>query len=690
MKKMFHRGYFLELFRQLKTPGIVLASVLMLMNLIPLFSNGTSLMSQTLTSIPNESTMAVTMMWYVYISSLVLTFIGFNWLNHRSTSDFYHALPIKRAQIYWSTLLAIVLWMVIGHTAYAVVHACLYLATGMPFNYLSFLCVYLNMLIGALYVVGIVALSCAISGTRFVNLFAAAAILLMPRILLMVLAGFTAQKAPNVSVMKLSFLFDPSYNLFATPYMVIVGMIDQDISCFHNVFAMLYSLLHAALIAFLGCVAFKRRPSESAGMPMRSRLLQGLIRTAFGLPLLLILAYLIVSETYTLSMIVILIVFAFTFYCLYELISTKSAKRMVKAMPLFSICIGIAALYLFIPMLIGRATRAVVADENNITAFTLTNESHDYPTMLINDVKITDPEGIKIVSDAYRRTMNNDVIDKYETMTVRIHRKGRLPIERELAFTSYEQLELQMLLEKDDTYREKAAAFPHGICYFSAPGLTLSESREIGLLFAEEYNALSDRERTEIKAQASWYDGDSAFSRSYYILTVRGTCGVRSFHQRYAILDLTPKTAQRYAELLYQKANLNADDKLERYLAWMETGEGECGTVCIGNNTRMILYNTMWAYDKPESTPKDADPEYYEILMMLKNAESTQNVNEGVTVTFGEYGYDTYIYESAIYSFYETVPECRFFRLTDEQIARIEELIEQHDQRLYEAGYDKF
>ena len=687
MKRFLHRGYFIEAFKQLRTPGIVTACVLMLYHLILLFTNVSMRITNTLPTFPNQSSLAMFMMAYVYIAGLILTFIGFNWLNKRAASDFYHALPIKRSQIYWSTVLAIALWLAIGLTAYALVLVALYLFTGMPFNAFSFLCVYLNMLIGVIQIVGIVSLSCALSGTRFVNLFSAFVILFAPRALLMVLAGFIYMKAPYIPILKSCFLFNPTYNLFATPYMTLVGVISTDVLTFSNVGAMVYSLLHACLLAFLGCVAFRRRPSESAGMPMRSRFIQGVVRTAFGLPLLLILAFLLLRNNATVSLTVILIVFAFTVYCLYELISTKSAKRMVKSMPLFSICVGIAALYLFVPSLIAKASSAIVADETNITSFELAEYGTEYDDLLRQSVRIDDPQGIKIVADAYRRTVEPH--DSYigEGTTVRIHRKGGLDIVRKLVFKTYQSNQLLRMLEENDAYRTGISKFPEGARYFCVPGLTFAESRELAALFAEEYNALSDRDRAITDANANTsVILEHRFSRTCFVLLVRGSRGVQNYSERYTVTDLTPKTAQRYAELLYAKYDARAKEPIDNAVSWMETREGEVDYIRIGSNLFIDLHDTVSNWLDLDLLPVESDPEYYEILQILKGAEPCDNAEEGVIVTFGYYGdydYDALSGNAVVGSFVTgTTPSCICLKLDDGQLSRIRELMNQHNDRI--------
>ena len=715
MKRFIHRGYFLEIFTQLRTAGIVMASVLMLFNAPTLIGNATALFENNLMNVPSAESMALYMMGFIYIASLVLTFIAYNWLNHRSTSDFYHALPIKRSRIYWSTFLAVALWIAIGITGYAIVYLALYLITGMPFNYLTFLCVYLNMLIGIVHVVGVVSLACAISGTRFVNLFASFAILLVPRILLMVLALFVWMNADYLPVTRIFFLFDPSYNIFGTPYMEMVGSFASLLGESHlsvdfcSIPAMLYAAAHACLLAFLGCIAFKRRPSESAGMPMRSRLMQGAIRTAIGLPLLLILVLMLSQEEFYLSVSVLLVLFSFTFYCLYELISTKSAKRMVRAMPLFTICIAIAMLYLFIPKLIALGSESINADESNIASVELTGtgdsvysryigDGDSYLSHCRNKMRVDDPQAIRIIARAYERSVATHKTDLYDTdylYMVRIHRKNGRALYRNLRLTSTELSKLNEIVAQTDAYIEISASYPKGTQYYSAQSLTLSESREIGRLFKEEYETLSKDDRLRLSGFFEYDYRSEQFSHSFYTLIYNGVYGTNSYSGRFPICDLTPKTAQRYAEILSQKYNEHTTDELRSTMRWMETGiyskPDQYGTnpyvnyhlssIRIGNSVILRYPGTFYQNSDGKLLPKSTDPEEYEILKILLDANLTDGA-EGVTVCIGDlynssYSYG-FVYNRSLNSNVVTFN----LNLSDEQLAQIITLYEQYAARI--------
>lgn len=699
MKHFIHRGFFTEVFRQLKTAGIVMACILMLFNVGTFFTNVTAMISGRLPDIPSDSLNAVYMMLYIYVASLVLTFIAFNWLNHRSTSDFFHALPIRRTQMYRSTFLAIVLWIVIAITGYAAVHALLYLATGMPFNYLSYLCVFVNMLIGIVHVVGIVSLACALSGTRFVNLFSAAVMLFIPRALLLVLAGFTYYEARFLPVLRTSFLFDPSFNIFGTPYISILGGAAGLISGNHMTIvrftdpvAMVYSLVHACVLAFIGMLAFRHRPSEAAGMPMRSRIIQGVIRTAFGLPLLLVVVFMLLTDSFDISATVILVLFSFTFYCLYELISTKSAKRMLRSMPLFAICVGIAALYLFVPKLIGKASAAIPLESDDIRYITIEDSDMTsyyslkttYENLCARSVRLDDPITLKSVERAYRRTVNKDPYLADRTVTVRIHRKNGGSILRHLDFTLPEYEALMRARSQDAQFAEQKKQFPKGVHYFSAPGLTVAEANEIGRILEEEYAGLDQSIGVTTKENAQ-------LSKIYYRIKLCGVLGIDSYYNEYEITNLTPKAAQRYTELLFAKYNESLKDEIRLGRKWLDDGMDAPFSIQLGNiaviDAQDAYYNVGIRRDdgRLDPIPKNEIPEYVELYEMLLHAEPTDRMEEGVTLVLDSH------YSQELLTLFSDYSGSRFYvtvKLTDEQVARIIEIVDMYDYKSNIDGYD--
>ena len=62
MKPIIHRGYFTEVFKQLKTAGIVMSCILMMFNIAPLITNLSARLNNRLLPVPSASSMATVMM----------------------------------------------------------------------------------------------------------------------------------------------------------------------------------------------------------------------------------------------------------------------------------------------------------------------------------------------------------------------------------------------------------------------------------------------------------------------------------------------------------------------------------------------------------------------------------------------------------------------------------------------------
>lgn len=721
MNKLFHKGYFREIFRQLMVPGIVSAAILMIMNVgtaVSLLPTLFLMRVASFSSIPNGFALAYPMMIYVYVAGLALTFTAYGWLNKRSQSDFYHAVPVTRKQIYGTSFFAIMLWLLIGLTAYAFVHAMLYLVTGMPFNYVLFLCVFVNMIIGAVEVVGAVSLACAISGTRFVNFFAAVVILFMPRFLLTIMSEFVRVLAPNSldCIAALGVFFDPSYNIFGTPYAAIIETLRSGTTYsidFAKLPAMIWSFVYSCILVFLGGVAFNKRSSETAGMPAKSKLFQGAVRTAFGLPLLLILMYTIVSGDASLLLGVLLVMFAFIFYCLYELISTKSVKKMAKAMPLFAICIGISLLYLVIPHAIIGIEKNVKIDENNIKGYYSVRTGsglmsmlgfgggdNSYASMKLDDVEITDKDSIAIIAKAYERTRTyQDKADLTDNsgmwMLVRIDRKIGPDKVRNLFFTGAECVKLSENADKNEQYAKIGYEFPKGKKYYSVNGLGSREANELAKVYEEEFESLSPDIRKLLKTNQ--YGGASFLfelgemssidpsSRVNASLIINGCLGARNFSEGYLINSYTPRSLAMYIELINKKNGAEGKEMLNELKVWFETGDEKDNPyfyVDLSNYNGLYYYNTIYSSfvseDSGKKLPKDTDPEFYEVIKILSEAELTagRDTDKAFMITV-EVGW----HESAPYELLYGSTTTLFISVSDEDYTRIFELMKQHEER---------
>ena len=690
MNKLFHRGYFAEIFRQLKVAGIVGAGVLMANNISSFFMVLTGSSDIFNSAIPSGSMLMLPMLSYVYIMGLVLTFSAFGWLNKRSSCDFYHAIPVTRKQMYFSSVAAVLCWLFIGLSAYAAVHAIIYALTGSPFNYVLYLCVFVNMIIGCFEVVGAVSIACAVSGTRFVNFFASIVIMFMPRLMLTVLAAFTATIDDSLVIGTVSPLFDPSFNIAACPYGILLSELGMSLR-FDNLLAWLYSFVYALILIVLGSVAFNKRKSEMAGIPA-GRGLQAAVRTAIGMPLLLILDLVVFTRSDypnnfpnfegTFIIALLLILFSFIFYSLYELISTKSAKKMAKAMPLFSICICIGLLYLVVPIIITKIESAIEIKPENIKSFSVnTNHNGGLADIIdresfgdIESRKLTyeDENGKKIVASAYNRARNNG---RSGDIFVTINRKFGRPITRMVSFPENEYSVFMGLITNDTRYVKAYNSLPDGRNYYSIAGLSKAETKRIADTFIEEYNSLSDDAKSEIYMYGSgfgYYEGESA------TLTLYGCKGADNYTQNYRINQNTPKTSALYYEIVNSKMIPKCKAVLESFKSMMEeTNEIDWAQIELHGEVEMSINN--WAFEKTySSAPPDSKgtyaeryPEVYELISILcKGTPTTDFTNALSVVAEGSGAVDTSDYFEVFYS--GRMPALLGF--TPEQFDRIKEL----------------
>lgn len=587
MNKLFHRGYFKEIFRQLKTAGIVGACFLMLSNI----SVAIDLLAQRDSnfinySIPEGFTLSSPMMAFIYVMGAVLAFNAFGWLNKRSTSDFYHSIPVKRTALYGSTLLAVFAWLMIGLAAFAVVTLLIYTVSGAPFNYYLYACVLVNMVIAALEVIGAGAIACAISGTRFVDLIATAVILFIPRFLFTVLGVFTARFGhESLVIPTISPIFNASYNIIATPYAFMLRVMgwDEYALDYANGWAMLYNLVYSLILIFVGGIAFNKRKSEHAGMATTKGIFQLIIRTAIGLPFLLLMVFILKDNGEFNTGSIVLILLSFVAYCLYELISTKSAKKMLKAMPLYVICLAISGLFLVLPGLISRIELSKNADTSNIKGFTVMEEeghsylsdifddglffgSGDYVSAMQNRIVLNDPKGIELIAKAYSFT-SSCKSGSGSIATVKIYRKGLArPITRQLVFSGVDLNKLLQIRNSSEEYRTLVESFPDGRNWFISGPFTKSESNELGSLFKEEFEALNGAEKEMIR---SFYYPEAA---CMHLIGYKGTDNYSSF---YRLTDKTPRTTSRYFELINRDNESEVKKTIRDIIHWMQTGEDE-------------------------------------------------------------------------------------------------------------------
>ncbi len=263
----------------------------------------------------------------------VMTILLFKFMNKRNQSDFYHAIPHPRQCVAVSFLAAAFTWIVIMIVTPTLCGALLYrlfLSKAWTLDIALVFSGILNTIVLSLLLMSAFFLAMTITGTGFSNGIVALLILFLPRFFLTIINAVFAYDIIPAS--SLSFPFGP-YNMF---FNLFFASGDEGLFPF-NWAALLYTVGLVILYLVLGLILFKRRPSEAAGNPAPSRKVQAFHRIVLTCAIAFPLTLLFVSEPPTDAESVLLYVVgyigAIIAYFIYELLSTRTVRNMVKIIP---------------------------------------------------------------------------------------------------------------------------------------------------------------------------------------------------------------------------------------------------------------------------------------------------------------------------------------------------------------------
>ena len=666
MKRVFSKSFFHEVFRQLTVPGAVTGGVFVLFSILIAIIRITSAEF----GIPSALELSITPIFYIYVAGFMLPIMAFGWLNKRSKSDFYHSIPLSRTQLYTSTVLAIFVWMCIGILAGTGVRALTALVMNEPFNYLMYGCVIVNMLIAALEIIGAVSLACAVTGTWFSNISAALVILFIPRL---IFAAISVMNESGTLFLRSNqiFLVDPSYNLIAMPY----GLASMKVS-FTNAGAMLYTFAYSIVLLLLGKLAFKRRKSELAGNASSSWLVQTVIRTFVCFPILLIPILLIRGF----EPLLFFGVLSFVIYCMYELISTKSATKMLKAMPLFIVDIVLAGLVLIVPKTYDGINIRQPIDASNIASVRIKPISDGdyikYADIKTYDIVITDYDVFELFEKASESKANDHAFYDYE---IELSYKDASKSVKQMELTIEESMQLESLLMRNKSFSEAQAGYPGGRNYYHCKGMSAEQTNMLARTLEKEFAELSTKERTSL-LYGSWYTGEPS-------ITLVGCVGIDNYHYNFPLDSSLPKTLEMYLGFINDNEGEKALKLIDSFEDWTKRedesvsytlelkGEGEGSFVQIsswdlifkrvkvtenpvaetpyedeGESNYIDEQNRDWEYDEyneyysdteyvyEAGIPAEVNPEYCEIISILSRASLSTDVNNYLIVTIDANG----------------------------------------------------
>lgn len=411
--KLFDRGVFWEAFNRLKIPGIIgsaifvsSAFILMLGCMLELFESGAKRVE-----IPVEY-FYITYIIPIVIVPMMMT-VAFSYLKTRKTSDFYHAIPVKRETLYFSTILAALAWIV----------AIFIIASIIPLSMAAFTVVYkIDMVVywniistvflTAILVLASFALGVSLTGNGFTNFFVSAMIVFVPRVISTIIYNMAEDFTPFLVLNVGNSLLNNQFNIIFRAF----NMNGLTIPFWA---AVIYTILLAVIYLTLGAIAFVKRKSEMAGqacaykgVQVASRMLLPFI-TLLGALNFIFISINNDSDIECTIFCIALVLVAFTIYFIYELITTRRIKKVIKSLVWFPVLIGgvgVVGIIISIGSKIALS-REVDADRINYLLVTdmcgyfADNEFHKLDNERAND----------IIAEAYERQMDN-LDDYYEEL----------------------------------------------------------------------------------------------------------------------------------------------------------------------------------------------------------------------------------------------------------------------------------
>ncbi len=304
-------------------------------------------------------TVAPILTWSSTVAAPVLTLFLFRFLNRRNCADFYHALPASRVCLYFSFMASVFFWLLI-FALEAILLVLFYSAVFSQYYSLlvaSFLLYVLSTTIAALATAAGISIAMAVTGTTFNNLAVSAMVLFLPRIFLTCLSLAASTAAPILQSEAISPFFNFRLNLVC--YNAIGPLFGTE--PYYEVSSILYTAVLLLLYLAVGALLFVRRKSEmahqSAPTPKMQAFWRVLLTIAFFSVFVAIFYTEILEWNILPEVLIPILIFGLLLYFLYELFTTRSFKKMLRAAK--SLWIVLLGVLLFFGTLVGINTYAL-------------------------------------------------------------------------------------------------------------------------------------------------------------------------------------------------------------------------------------------------------------------------------------------------------------------------------------------
>lgn len=703
MSRFFSLKLYIQGLKKVRAVGIATAIIIIIANALnPLISLISELSRQYDADVVRSAedvpaNMIAPFSIFIAILAPLAVFSMFSFLNDRCKSDFYHSLPQRRECIFISFLAATLTWMLGAIIASHAINAILW-AIG-PYTSVNIVPLLLSLaafLVLALLCASFATLATAVTGTVISNTLITLLFALFFRIIgALFLWGVEIQSnvfAPEHSPLTwLGFDYYLPFALFAN----LTGI--SDASAFANTPLIIFAFVTSLALLALSCLLFCKRRSECAGKSAPSRLLQHVWRIAITLPLVLLTVTLIVQDGFEGYHIVLLGV-SLIIYLVFELMTTKKIKSMLRSIPMFSIPIVASVLLVFGTVAAASAVDSVTPAPEEIDGICTIADSYSnsYEEYLVSETFVSDDEAARIVSLALKDSTSSSFSHREKTdILLRLRLENGREIVRNIYFTQEAKADLMRLIHSSEELADVYTRLPkeNEISYIGASGLypvSDQQREQLWRTFCEEYETLTDEQKREIKGFNDYNKEDYGYSSDVLSITsisVRGYYKLSPFFSSYPIIpSLMPKTALLYVEMYNESASVSSSGEpvtLEsRHESFSEADTSKMRDVSFDIYITSVNDSTKGFsfYEQCSTHSPEFEEEYGKFLAMLGVlAEQSRNTSFSsladvykVAVNSGELLVSPYA--SADNLWYEYTSDTFYVIISEEALAELEDI----------------
>ena len=515
-------------------------------------------------------------MFLIFIFAPLIVISIFSFLNKRNSSDFYHAIPYKRENLYLSYMAAALTWVagiIIVSTAINTV-----LWTIVPhasFSWIIILKTPAVYFIAAMMLAGFAAIAMSITGNHISNLLLTVGLALFLRVIFLeFLMGIeSATSLANIEAGAFSF-FGWRYYL---PLSIFIdsatGAYYFGDNPFNDIGPIIYTLIISVLLIVLGMFLFKKRKSEMATHSAPNRKMQHFYRICATIPfagLTAIAAIASIQQSGYMNIgLISSVIITVLVYALYELITTKKILNVIKSLPMFLIVILFAGLFtgsIFVSQAYIYSSKIEPADVKSISLESDVFERWEYEkdSDMMNKRFSTEDERVKELAcltlkeniEAEKEKFENEDMNYGWNSTKMIFElnNGR-KVERNVILKEETEKEITRILFKNTEVKEKIINLPKEIEYIA---LNVTEDMPNSFMqkvwddFLLEYNNMTEDEKVEFALESRPWNIKETSEKKYFINATGEEDGIMFSEHFYITKNMFPEFVEKYEKYLLE------------------------------------------------------------------------------------------------------------------------------------------